>query len=63
MESGTSLIFTVFLILDRFVIRIVYKKIYGSIIGIRDLIDAVVSRRLVTLCVAPGAAPGAGGRR
>ena len=25
----------------------------------RDLIDAVVSRRLVTLCVAPGAAPGA----
>ena len=40
--------------------------IQGIMLKIRDLIDAVVFRRLVTLCVAPraapGAAPGAGDR-
>ena len=47
----------------RFLARALYKIIQGTMIRIRDLVDAVVSRRLVTLCVAPGAAPGAGDRR
>ena len=42
----------------RFFIRVLYDIIEGVTIRIRDLIDAVVSRRLVTLCVAPGAGDG-----
>ena len=55
--------FKVFLIFHRLLIRNSLKIACGIVIRIRDLIDAVVSRRLITLCVAPGAAPGAGNRR
>ena len=41
--------FKVFLICCRFVIRILYKKIYGIIIRIRDLIDFRVFDLLIGL--------------
>ena len=47
------------LIFNRFFNKDLYKIIQGITIRLRDLIDAVVSRRPVTLCVASGAAPGA----
>ena len=40
---------------NKFVTKILYKAKQGIIVRIRDLSDAVVSRRLVTLCVVPGA--------
>ena len=54
--------FGVFLVFNSLLAKISHKLIYEIRI-MRDLIDAVVSRGRVTLCVAPGAAPGAGDRR
>ena len=49
----------VFLAFNMVLIGGLYNIMSGIIIRIRDLIDAVVSRRLATLGGAPGVAPAA----